>query len=145
MSQNSDDVSGDSAPLDDSRPVLEAPNKRRRRSRHRRKSMLKRRVKFVLLCVFLSVSVLLIAKGLTMVLGDYEERRNIFATRADCEVDYPRAKCTHVTHNDLWYGPWYRVPIGQPSMGPDSADPKFRNNRVLNVERRDPKKGLLSR
>lgn len=143
MSQISDDVSSDSTSLEESGPVLEAPNKRRRRSRHRRKSMLKRRMKFVVLCVFLAVSGVLIVKGLTMVLGDYEERRNIFATRADCETDYARQMCTHVPHNDLWYGPWYRVPIGQPSTGPDSSDPKYRNNRVLNVERRDPKKGLL--
>lgn len=129
---------------DNAGSLLQAPDKRRRRSRHRKKSVQKRRIKLFIGLVLLAISIYVMVQGLSMILASYEERRNIYATRAHCEIDYKRSECVHVSHNDLWYSPWYRVPKDQPSAGPDSTDPKYRNNRVVNVERRDPKKRLMN-
>ena len=84
-------------------------------------------------------------KGMLLVLADYEERRNIYATVQDCATDYQRSKCRHVPHNELWYGPWYRTPAKEPLVGPDAAEVRYRNSLVINVERRDPKKIFSNR
>ena len=120
-------------------------SKRRRRSRHRKQSIKRRRFRLAVTITLAVIAFVLSVKGMLLVLADYEERRNIYATVQDCATDYQRSKCRHVPHNELWYGPWYRAPSSEAIVGPNATDIRYRKPLVLNVERRDPKKIFSNR